>query len=73
MKKYLPIFILFITGIRCYSQEELPDVHIITTNFDRIEIIRMKSATDLLSGLNESVQKRNKKNAVILKGMMDLP
>jgi predicted DNA-binding protein with PD1-like motif len=69
MKKYLLIFILFITGIRCYSQEELPDVHIITTKFDRIEIIRMKSATDLLSGLNESVQKRNIKNAVILAGI----
>ena len=69
MKKFLLIFILFILGIRCYAQEKIPDVHIITSKFDRIEIIRMNSATDLLIGLNEAVQKRNIKNAVILAGI----
>jgi len=69
MKKFLLIFILFKIGIICYSQEKIFDVHVVTSEFERIEIIRMRSGTDLLSGLNEAVKTRNIKNAVILAGI----
>jgi len=69
MKKFSLIFILFIIGIICYSQEKISDVHVVTSEFKRIEIIRMRSGTDLLTGLNDTVKKRNIKNAVILAGI----
>ena len=68
--KTLPFcFILFILGIKCYSQGTISDVHVVTSKFERIEIIRMRSGTDLLAGLNEAVKKRNIKNAAILAGI----
>ena len=69
MKKFLLIFIPFVIGITCYSQEKIPDVHIVTSEFERIEIIRMRTGTDLFTGLNEAVKKSNIKNAVILAGI----
>ena len=52
-----------------YSQEKMPDIHVVTSEFQRIEIVRMRSGTDLLAGLKEAVEKRNIKNAVILAGI----
>jgi predicted DNA-binding protein with PD1-like motif len=69
MKKLSLIFILFIMWTTCYSQEKISDVHAVTTEFERIEIIRMRSGTDFLAGLNEAVEKRSIKNAVILAGI----
>jgi len=69
MKRLLLIFILFITVIICQSQQNISDVHIVSTEFERIEIIRMRSGTDLLAGLNEAVKQTNIKNAVILVGI----
>ena len=69
MKKFSFIFILFIIGTICYSQEKTLDVHVVTSEFERIEIIRMCSGTDLLTGLNKAVKNRNIKNAVILAGI----
>lgn len=45
------------------------DVQVITTEFKRIEIVRMRSGTDLLEGLNKAVKERKIKNAVILTGI----
>jgi predicted DNA-binding protein with PD1-like motif len=56
-------------GIKCYSQEKILDVHVVTSEFERIEIIRIRSGTDLLAGLKEAVRQRNIKNAVILAGI----
>lgn len=68
--KTLPLFfILFIVGIKCYSQERMSDVHVVTSKFERIEIVRMRSGTDLLAGLNEAVKTRDIKNAAILAGI----
>ena len=68
--KTLPLFfILFIVGIECYSQERMSDVHVVTSKFERIEIVRMRSGTDLLAGLNEAVKTRDIKNAAILAGI----
>jgi predicted DNA-binding protein with PD1-like motif len=56
-------------GIKCHSQEKILDVHVVTSEFERIEIIRIRSGTDLLAGLQEAVRQRNIKNAVILAGI----
>ena len=61
--------ISFLLGTICCAQEKIEDVHVVTSEFKRIEIIRMRTGTDLLSGLNEAVMKRNIKNAVILAGI----
>ncbi len=68
--KTLPLsFILFIMGVECSSQEKVPDVHVVASKFERIEIIRLRSGTDLLEGLNEAVKKRDIRNAAILAGI----
>jgi predicted DNA-binding protein with PD1-like motif len=69
MKKISFFIISFLLGAACYSQEKIPDVHVVTSEFKRIEIIRMRSDTDLLNGLNEAVKENNIKNAVILAGI----
>jgi predicted DNA-binding protein with PD1-like motif len=59
----------FWAGLSLYSQEKLPDVHVISSQFERIEIIRMHSGTDMLEGLNEAVKKLSINNGVILAGI----
>jgi predicted DNA-binding protein with PD1-like motif len=56
-------------GTRSYGQQQVPDVHIVSTDFERIEIIRMRSGTDLLEGLNLAVKQKSIKNAVIIAGI----
>ena len=68
MKKTF-VFCLLIISVTLMAQENFPDVHNVSTNFERIEIIRMKSGTDMLSGLNEYIEKNNIKNAVFLSGI----
>jgi len=69
MGKLSYFIISFLLATTCYSQEKVPDVDIVTSEFKRIEIIRMKTGTDMLEGLKEAVNKRNIKNAVILAGI----
>ena len=69
MVKISLFFILFLLVKMSYSQEKMPDIHVVTSEFQRIEIVRMRSGTDLLAGLKEAVEKRNIKNAVILAGI----
>ncbi len=68
MKKL--IFMAFILlSISIYAQEKLPDVYSVTSQFDRIEIVRMKPGTDMLEGLKKFINEKNVKNAVILTGI----
>jgi predicted DNA-binding protein with PD1-like motif len=68
MKKL--IFMAFIhLSISIYAQEKLPDVYSVTSQFDRIEIVRMKPGTDMLEGLEKFINEKNVKNAVILTGI----
>lgn len=60
-------FLLF--SIAAYSQEKVPDVYSVTSQFERIEIIRMRTGTDLLEGLKKVVDEKKIKNAVILSGI----
>jgi predicted DNA-binding protein with PD1-like motif len=69
MGKFSFFFISFLLGTISYSQEKVPDVYVVTSKFERIEIIRMRTGTDLLAGLKEAVKTRNIKNAVILNGI----
>jgi len=68
MKKL--IFMAFVLlSITIYAQEKLPDVYSVTSQFERIEIVRMKPGTDMLEGLEKFINEKNIKNAVILTGI----
>jgi predicted DNA-binding protein with PD1-like motif len=69
MVKISLFLISFLFGTICYSQEKILDVHVVTSDFERIEIIRMRSGTDLLTGLNDAIKEKNIKNAVFLTGI----
>ena len=70
MKKTSLLFItVFLFGKMVYSQEIAADVHIVSSEFQRIDIVRMRSGTDLLEGLNEAIKERKIYNAVILAGI----
>ena len=49
-----------------------PAVHTTTGDFTRVVIVRLKYGTDILEGLNDSIQKEKIKNAVILNGVGSL-
>jgi predicted DNA-binding protein with PD1-like motif len=68
MKKLL-ILLFMIKSSTSFSQEKTPDVFSITSQFERIEIVRMRTGTDLLEGLKRAVADRSIKNAVILAGI----
>jgi uncharacterized protein len=50
------------------NSAEVPDVYSITTQFQRVVILRFKYQADLLAGLEQSVKQRKIRNAVILAG-----
>ena len=47
----------------------MPDVFSVASQFERIEIVRMRNGTDMLEGLNNFIAEKNVKNAVILTGI----
>jgi predicted DNA-binding protein with PD1-like motif len=68
MKKLI-IGCLIVVSCSLYAQEKMPDVYCLSTQFERVEIVRMKPGTDLLEGLNKFADEKNVKNAVILTGI----
>jgi predicted DNA-binding protein with PD1-like motif len=56
------------TKNKSYLGPSAPAVHIISGNFSRIVVVRLKRGTDLLDGLNKAVKKERIKNAAILSG-----
>uniref|UniRef100_Q024H9 PPC domain-containing protein n=1 Tax=Solibacter usitatus (strain Ellin6076) TaxID=234267 RepID=Q024H9_SOLUE len=46
--------------------DKVPDVYAISTQFDRVVILRFKFGTDLLAGLEKMVKQEKIKNGVIL-------
>jgi predicted DNA-binding protein with PD1-like motif len=46
----------------------VPDVYAVSTQFDRVVVLRFKFGTDLLAGLEKTVRQEKIKNAVILSG-----
>jgi len=65
MKKRLLLPLIFLSMVG-YSQESVPDVYSLSTKFESIEIIRMRTGTDLLEGLTKVVVDKHITNAVIL-------
>ncbi|HOO14123.1 MAG TPA: DNA-binding protein [Candidatus Marinimicrobia bacterium] len=69
MKKLLLIISFFCWSSICFSQEKTANIQIFTSEFERIEIVRLRSGMDLLEGLKEAVNSRKIKNGVILAGI----
>ena len=69
MKKLLLIISFFCWSSICFSQEKTANIQIFTSEFERIEIVRLRSGVDLLEGLKEAVSSRKIKNGVILAGI----
>ena len=63
----IAIFLILVTAAA--SQETGPDVFTMSTDFERIEIIRMRPGTDMLEGFDQAIEKAGIKNAVILAGI----
>ena len=63
------LFLFVVMSMVVYAQDASPDVKSLTSQFERIEIVRMRSGTDLLEGLDHFVMKEDIKNAVILTGI----
>ena len=61
MKKlFFPLsFVLLFLGFPSKGQQKMPDVYIVSSDFEYIDIIRMRSGTDLLEGLNTAVKEKN--------------
>jgi predicted DNA-binding protein with PD1-like motif len=51
------------------AQTEYPDIYSVSSEFERIEIIRLKNGIDMLEGLNHAVKEKNINNGVILAGI----
>jgi len=68
MKKSM-FMVFMVLSIAVNAQEGMPDVYSVTSQFERIEIVRMKPGTDMLEGLEKFVKEENIKNAVILTGI----
>ena len=50
------------------NSDKVPDVYAITSQFQRVVVLRFKFNADLLAGLEKAVKDQNIKNAVILSG-----
>ena len=49
--------------------DKVPDVYAVTTQFERVVLLRFKFDTDLLAGLEKMVKQEKIQNAIILSGM----
>lgn len=50
------------------NSNKIPDVYAVSSQFDRILVLRFKFKTDLLAGIEKIVKEEKIKNAVILSG-----
>lgn len=62
-------FFIFILSVHAFTQEDMPEVYSVSSQFERIDIVRMRTGTDMLEGLNNYIRENNIKNAVILAGI----
>jgi len=61
--------LLLVISFTTFAQENNQSVYSLSSQFERIEIIRMQTGTDLLEGLTGFVSEKKIKNAVILTGI----
>ena len=69
MKITIILFYFILSLSICAQEEVVSSIDITTSEFQRIEIIKMESGTDMLEGLNKAVKEKKIKNAVILAGI----
>lgn len=69
MRKLLFIPLFFLLGRTVYAQENADEISILTSEFKRIEVIRMRTGTDMLDGLRKVVKDKAIRNGVILAGI----
>jgi predicted DNA-binding protein with PD1-like motif len=69
MNKLVFVSIMILSCGFIKAQGDNPVIQTVSTGFERIEIIRMKSGTDMLEGFNEAVRQKGIKNAVIISGI----
>ncbi|MEJ2079007.1 MAG: DNA-binding protein [Acidobacteriota bacterium] len=69
MQKLLPLFLGSLLGLFVYSQESAAEVLSLPTEFQRVELVRLRSGTDLLEGLKKAIKDRQIRNGVILSGI----
>ena len=66
----LVLLISFFSTSKVSAQKDsVPTVTTVNTQFQRVVVIRIKYATDLLQGLQDAIDKEKIKNAVILSGI----
>jgi predicted DNA-binding protein with PD1-like motif len=69
MPKLLPVFLGSLLGLIVYAQESAPPVRTLSSEFERIELVRLRAGTDLLEGLKVAIEERHIRNGVILSGI----
>ena len=69
MKKAVLLFSFFLLLITVNGQDKYPEVFTVSTEFERIEIIRIQSGFDFLEAFKTAIQEKSIKNAVILSGI----
>jgi predicted DNA-binding protein with PD1-like motif len=68
--KLLFLFLLFLSfTIKAQDTWQTDNVITISTQFQSVEIIRLRSGTDMLEGLIQAVEDKSIKNGVILNGI----
>lgn len=50
------------------NSDQVPDVYAVSSQFERVVILRFKYQTDLLAGFEKAIQREKIRNAVILSG-----
>lgn len=68
MKSFVFIIFLLLQYFNAYKQES-DEMVTITTQFTRVELIRMSPGTDMLEGLKKAVNEKAIRNGVILSGI----
>ena len=68
MKK-IALLIMILPVLKLGAQEKDPQIRSISSQFQRIEIVRMRSGTDMLDGLKSFVSEKKVRNGVILAGI----
>jgi predicted DNA-binding protein with PD1-like motif len=69
MKSVYLFAILLVGGTLLHAQDQMPEVYTVTTEIQRVEIVRLQTGTDMLDGLNKAIKDHSIVNGVILSGI----
>ena len=69
MPKLLTLILSGLLGLLVYAQEGAPQVRTLSSEFQQIELVRLRAGSDLLEGLKQAIEERRIRNGVILSGI----